>query len=120
MEGGAVTYTHVMHKSKFCKVIKVRKNQLEWIKENKILAGCKTDAGFLDIIINNYKKYELRKMRNRVPDAISQAHNIKGLNQALYFLAMATLSPLWLDEDGRTVQDVHKSPAVNANADDKL
>jgi hypothetical protein len=62
---GTVTYTHVMHKSKFSKVIKIRKNQLEWIKENKIWAGCKTDAGFLDIVINYFKKYEMPKLQQR-------------------------------------------------------
>lgn len=38
--------------TRFNKIIRIDEKQLQWLKENKI---CKTDAGFLDIIINKYK-----------------------------------------------------------------
>ena len=40
------------YKSQFNSCVKVRKKQLEWLKENK---DCKTVAGYLDKIINKYK-----------------------------------------------------------------
>jgi len=41
------------YESVFNVAIKIRKNQLEWIRKNKTT---KTMAGFLDIIINKYRK----------------------------------------------------------------
>ena len=41
------------YKSDFNKLVRIRKRQLDWLKLNK---KTKTVAGFLDIIINNYKK----------------------------------------------------------------
>ena len=38
--------------SKFSKIIRIRPNQLEWLRENK---DTKTLAGYLDKIINKYK-----------------------------------------------------------------
>ena len=43
------------YKSKFDTCAKVRKKQLLWLKENKGKNGCRTVAGFLDKIINQYK-----------------------------------------------------------------
>lgn len=41
--------------SKFGKIIRLKKSQLDWLKKNKP-KEIKTLAGYLDIIINNYKK----------------------------------------------------------------
>lgn len=38
--------------TKFVKLVRVRKNQLDWLRENK---DTKTIAGFLDKIINDYR-----------------------------------------------------------------
>ena len=38
--------------SKFSKIVRIRPEQLKWLKENK---DTKTVAGFLDKIINSYK-----------------------------------------------------------------
>ncbi len=43
--------------SKFDSLQRMRKSQVDWIRENKKKIGGKTVAGCLDIIINNYKKY---------------------------------------------------------------
>lgn len=52
--------------SKFNKLVRIKENQLDWLKVNKKLAGCKTRAGFLDLIINDFKKYGfLKKHLNR-------------------------------------------------------
>ena len=40
-------------KSRFSSAVKVDPKQLEWLKENK---DTRTIAGYLDKIINNYKK----------------------------------------------------------------
>lgn len=40
------------YKSAFSKKIRIKKKQLEWIRENK---NTRTMAGFLDKIINQYK-----------------------------------------------------------------
>lgn len=41
------------YKSVFDSCVKVRKKQLDWLKKNK---DTKTTAGYLDKIINQYKK----------------------------------------------------------------
>lgn len=41
------------YKSDFNKLVRIRKSQLDWLKLNK---KTKTMAGFLDIIINEYKR----------------------------------------------------------------
>jgi hypothetical protein len=41
-------------KTRFGKLIRIDKRQLDWIKNNKIT---KTDAGYLDMLINYVKKY---------------------------------------------------------------
>lgn len=56
---------YIKTKTHFNKKIRIRESQLEWLDSNKKLAGCKTMAGFLDIIINKAKKYDLSKMRKR-------------------------------------------------------
>jgi len=45
------------YKSDFDDLIRIKKKQKNWIRENKP-AKIKTMAGFLDIIINDYKKNE--------------------------------------------------------------
>ena len=40
-------------KTRFKKKIRIDEKNLEWLRENK---DCRTMAGFLDKIINNYKK----------------------------------------------------------------
>lgn len=47
--------TYKKRESQFDSCIKVRKRQLEWLRKNK---DTKTMAGYLDKIINQYKKYE--------------------------------------------------------------
>lgn len=44
--------SHEEKKTKFTKVIRLRPEQLKWLKENK---DTKTLAGYLDKIINHYK-----------------------------------------------------------------
>ena len=39
--------------SYFNKLVRINEKQLKWLRENK---DCKTMAGFLDKIINNFKK----------------------------------------------------------------
>lgn len=46
------TYTN-NKKSNFNKLVRISNKQLNWLKENK---DTRTVAGFLDKIINNYKK----------------------------------------------------------------
>lgn len=41
------------YKGRFKKKIRIDPKKLEWVQENK---DCRTDAGFLDKIINFYKK----------------------------------------------------------------
>ena len=41
--------------SKFDGLIRIKKSQINWLKKNKP-KGVRTAAGFLDIIINSYKK----------------------------------------------------------------
>ena len=48
--------------SEYTKVIAIKAEQLEWIKQNK---GKKSAAGFLDIIINNYQQYEFKNKGKR-------------------------------------------------------
>ena len=43
------------YKSRFSTCAKVTPQQLKWLKENKGKNNCKTVAGFLDKIINNFK-----------------------------------------------------------------
>ena len=43
---------HNEKNTKFTDKIRIKHEQLKWIKENK---DCKTQAGFLDKIINKYK-----------------------------------------------------------------
>ena len=52
------------YKSRFKGLIRIDKKQLNWLRKNK---DCKTMAGFLDKIINNFKKYGSKnsKKRNR-------------------------------------------------------
>jgi len=45
---------HNWKTSKYTKTIGIKPEKLDWIKKNK---GKKSAAGFLDIIINNYKKH---------------------------------------------------------------
>ena len=42
--------------SKFQGIIRIDKKQLEYLEYNKNKHNCKTMAGFLDMIINYYKK----------------------------------------------------------------
>ena len=48
----------VWNKTRFKSKIRIDPSQLKWLKENK---ETKSAAGFLDIIIKTYKKYETRK-----------------------------------------------------------
>jgi len=41
--------------SKFDRLVRIKENQLKWLKENKKKNKCKTMAGFLDKIINKFK-----------------------------------------------------------------
>jgi len=41
--------------SVFQSLVRIRKDQIKWLKENKKDGGCKTMAGFLDKIINQHK-----------------------------------------------------------------
>ena len=50
---GGVQVTYIMYISKFRHCVKVKKNQYIWLKTKKTT---KTIAGFLDIIINEYKR----------------------------------------------------------------
>jgi len=43
-----------MRKTRFKARVRIDNKQLAWLKENK---NTKTIAGFLDLIINNFKKY---------------------------------------------------------------
>jgi len=45
----------VKYSSSFNSLQRLRRTQVEWIKENKQNIGAKTVAGCLDIIINSYK-----------------------------------------------------------------
>jgi len=47
--------------SKFQGIIRIDKKQLKWLRKNKKKENCKTIAGFLDKIINLYKKNNLKK-----------------------------------------------------------
>ena len=42
------------YKSEFNRLIRIRNRQLEWLRKNK---DTKTMAGFLDKIINKFKKF---------------------------------------------------------------
>lgn len=42
--------------TRFKKIIRIDPKQLKWLAKNKKKAGCLTYAGFLDLIINAYKK----------------------------------------------------------------
>lgn len=64
-------------KTRFKKIIRIDPIQLEWIAGNKKKAKCKTRAGFLDLIINHYKKYGLPKMRNTNGKKKPQRNNFK-------------------------------------------
>lgn len=48
-------------KSRFSSCAKVDPKQLKWLKENKGKNNCRTVAGFLDKIINTYKKEHLNE-----------------------------------------------------------
>lgn len=48
--------------SRFQGVIRIDPKNKEWIKKNKKLFSAKTDAGFLDLIINDFKKYAESKL----------------------------------------------------------
>ena len=50
----------IEYKSKFDGLIRIRKKQKEWLKQNKP-KGIRTMAGFLDIIINEHKKNDKHK-----------------------------------------------------------
>ena len=43
------------YKSRFNKLVRIKQSQLNWLQENKGDNGCRTMAGFLDKIINNFK-----------------------------------------------------------------
>lgn len=45
----------VEYPNNFETLIRISKKQKQWIQENKKRFNCKTDASFLDMIINNYK-----------------------------------------------------------------
>ena len=45
----------IKNKSVFNNLIRIRKKQKEWLRKNKEKNNCKTMAGFLDKIINNFK-----------------------------------------------------------------
>jgi hypothetical protein len=49
-----MTYNNAKH-SKFNCLVRIRRKNLEWLRQNKKAAGCETIAGYLDIIINHYK-----------------------------------------------------------------
>lgn len=49
-----------MKKTRFKKLVRIDPKQLEWLR---IAKDTKTMAGFLDKIINTYKKYEIRKKK---------------------------------------------------------
>lgn len=54
--------TYIKSRTRFEKLIRIDKEQLKWLQQNKIT---KTDAGYLDLIINHFKKYgdaSLRKV----------------------------------------------------------
>ena len=42
-------------KSSYDKLIRIKTHQKEWIRKNRQKHNCKTDAGFLNMIINKYK-----------------------------------------------------------------
>jgi len=44
---------YVKRKTRFTKIIRISPEQLDWLKENK---DTRTMAGFLDKIINEYKR----------------------------------------------------------------
>jgi hypothetical protein len=50
--------------SKFTKLARVRKTQYDWLVTNKDKHGAKTIAGFLDQIINNFKRYGHKAPKN--------------------------------------------------------
>lgn len=47
--------------SRFNKLVRIEEYQLLWLKQNKKKNKCKTMAGFLSKIINEYKKNEKSK-----------------------------------------------------------
>jgi hypothetical protein len=49
----------IKYNSKFDGLVRIRTSQIKWLKKNKP-KEIKTVAGFLDVIINNYKKYDSR------------------------------------------------------------
>lgn len=52
-------------KSRFKSSMRIDPKQKEWIRKHMV---CRTMAGFLDIIINNYKKQYERQLKKQMPD----------------------------------------------------
>lgn len=50
----------MQRKTRFKKLIRIDPKQLEWLRKNK---DTKTMAGFLDKIINKFKKYEITRKK---------------------------------------------------------
>ena len=55
----------INYKSNFDKIIRIKDKQKQWIQDNKKKRNCKTDAGFLEVIINYYKQYGVSKPNKR-------------------------------------------------------
>ena len=59
MEGALSILMRTQYKNKensrFNRMVRIDEHQLDWLRQNKKKNKCKTMAGFLDKIINNYK-----------------------------------------------------------------
>ena len=62
--------------SAFQSLVRIKGNQLKWLNENKKNEGCKTMAGFLDIIINtkeiNFNDNKARQLKQILEKELKQ------------------------------------------------
>jgi len=63
-------------KSRFDSLVRIDHKQLDWLRKNKV---CRTMAGQLDIIINDYKKYGPKNKKQKMPNLRSARTETKTL-----------------------------------------